>query len=67
MKHNSITIGIQSCPKVNTPYDHVPSIMNYTSAFELYTFRISGPGSSVGIATGWSGIESPWGRDFPPI
>ena len=30
-----------------------------------------GPGSSVGIATelwaGCSGIESWWGRDFPPI
>jgi len=30
-----------------------------------------GPGSSVGIATelraGWSGIESRWGRDFPPV
>jgi len=30
-----------------------------------------GPGSSVGIATelpaGQSGIESRWGRDFPPI
>ena len=31
----------------------------------------SGPGSSVGIATdlraGRSGIESRWGRDFPPV
>ena len=30
-----------------------------------------GPGSSVGIATellaGRSGIESRWGRDFPPV
>jgi len=30
-----------------------------------------GPGSSVGIATelrsGQSGIESRWGRDFPPV
>ena len=29
------------------------------------------PGSSVGIATelraGWFGIESRWGRDFPPV
>ena len=34
-------------------------------------FVISGPGSSVGIATelwaGQSGIESRWGRDFPPV
>ena len=31
----------------------------------------SGPGSSVGIATGYGlgglGIESRWGRDFPPV
>jgi len=34
-------------------------------------FIQSGRGSSVGIATelraGRSGIESPWGRDFPPV
>ena len=33
--------------------------------------RYRGPGSSVGIATelraGRSGIESRWGRDFPPV
>jgi len=28
---------------------------------------VCGPGSSVGIATGRSGIESRWGRDFPPV
>jgi len=32
---------------------------------------MSGPGSSVGIATGYGpdgpGIESPWGRDFPHL
>jgi hypothetical protein len=32
---------------------------------------LRGPGSSVGIATalraGRSGIESRWGRDFPPV
>ena len=38
----------------------------------LYTFmKIGGPGSSVGIATGYgldgSGIESRWGRDFPHL
>ena len=35
-----------------------------------YSFHC-GPGSSVGIATelraGLSGIESRWGRDFPPV
>jgi hypothetical protein len=33
--------------------------------------NISGPGSSVGIATGYGldgrGIESRWGRDFPHL
>ena len=32
---------------------------------------VSGPGSSVGIATGYgledTGIESRWGRDFPHL
>jgi hypothetical protein len=44
-------------------------MMNY-SLFVLY-YRIEGPGSSVGIATelraGRSGVESRWGRDFPPV
>jgi hypothetical protein len=34
-----------------------------------HTVSASGPGSSVGIATGYGldgpGIESQWGRDFP--
>jgi len=36
-----------------------------------HTATDGGPGSSVGIANelraGWSGIESQWGRDFPPV
>jgi hypothetical protein len=39
--------------------------------FEKYSNVKGGPGSSVGIATelraGRSGIESRWGRDFPPV
>jgi len=41
--------------------------------FTIYPLlhKLSGPGSSVGIATelrgGRSGIESRWGRDFPPV
>jgi hypothetical protein len=35
------------------------------------TFQRKGPGSSVGIATGYGldgpGIESRWGRDFPHL
>ena len=42
--------------------------MGFNSAFKGL---ICGPGSSVGIATelraGRSGIESQWGRDFPPV
>ena len=42
----------------------------HISDYKQYLFR-GGPGSSVGIATelwaGRSGIESRWGRDFPPV
>ena len=37
----------------------------------VVSMYVRGPGSSVGIATelraGRSGIESRWGRDFPPV
>jgi len=37
----------------------------------LVLISVSGPGSSVGIATDYEldspGIESRWGRDFPPV
>jgi len=37
----------------------------------IYIYIYGGPGSSVGIVTelraGRSGIESRWGRDFPPV
>ena len=40
------------------------------SKFLVPFLDLSGPGSSVGIATGYGldgpGIESRWGRDFPP-
>jgi len=40
-------------------------------SFSFLSTNTSGPGSSVGIATdygaGRSGIESRWGRDFPPV
>ena len=39
--------------------------------FAFFYLLTCGPGSSVGIATelraGRSGIESQWGRDFPPV
>ena len=46
--------------------------MYITSKFNYENIQDTcGPGSSVGIATelraGWSGIESRWGRDFPPV
>jgi hypothetical protein len=37
----------------------------------MFIIYMSGPGSVVGIATAYgldgSGIESRWGRDFPPL
>jgi hypothetical protein len=37
----------------------------------MYVFMHSGPGSTVGIVTGYGldgwGIESLWGRDFPQL
>ena len=46
------------------------SILGRRKDFPLCTMLI-GPGSSVGIATGYgvdgSGIESRWGRDFPHL
>jgi hypothetical protein len=46
------------------------SLSLYSENFYLLTEN-GGPGSSVGIATelraGRSGIESQWGRDFPPV
>ena len=54
-----------------------PFKSHYQGAAELQThiykdtILLSGPGSSVGIATelraGASGIESRWGQDFPPV
>jgi len=55
---------------------HIAKLMSFswTRDFSLFIQPYShycGPGSSVGIATelraGRSGIESRWGRDFPPV
>ena len=46
-------------------------MMMIMQTYLCYVNCIFGPDSSVGIATelrtGRSGIESRWGRDFPPI
>jgi hypothetical protein len=48
-------------------------MFNYKIYKKNYNFvvRTSGPGSSVGMATGYGldgpGIESRWGRDFPHL
>jgi hypothetical protein len=43
----------------------------YSSSIHRYSTWIGGPGSVVGIATGYGlegpGIESRWGRDFPHL
>jgi hypothetical protein len=42
-----------------------------TGLLYLYLFQNCGPGNSVGIVTEYgldgTGIESRWGRDFPPV
>jgi hypothetical protein len=42
-----------------------------TIHFQMYYAHLRGPGSSVGIATGYGmddpGIESRWGRGFPHL
>ena len=46
-------------------------IEGYLATTTNIYMTMSGSGSSVGIATelraGWSGIESRWGRNFPPV
>ena len=53
------------------PLFPVLSYMDLVYTFIAYFLKICGPGSSVGVATelraGRSGIESRWGRDFPPV
>ena len=48
-----------------------PRLTGCNIIFYLFCLFLSGPGSSVGIATelrpGRSGIESGWGRGFPPF
>ena len=43
----------------------------YGSFYVLTLYKLCGPGSSVGILTGYGlggpGIESRWGRDFPHL
>ena len=59
-------VVIQSCSVHISIYTHSQEHNNIT-----ISSNICGPGSSVGTATelraGLSGIESRWGRDFPPV
>jgi len=54
-----------------TVYLTIPGIYIYIYTHMCVCVCVCGPGSSVGIATelraGRSGIESRWGRDFPPV
>ena len=57
--------------RINSCTSTINIAYSYRSSFPLnYTFRC-GPGSVVGIATGYGldgpGIESLWGRDFPHL
>jgi len=46
-------------------------VKDKSRTFFRFHIYIGGPGSVVGIATGYGvdgpGIESRWGRDFPPV
>ena len=52
--------------------NHCCVLSVYNTLYKVISHNLcSGPGSSVGIATelraGRSGMESRWGRDFPPV
>jgi hypothetical protein len=54
-----------------TQYLHTNSLNVYSRYFNTWRFWKRGPGSSVGIATGY-GLDGPeieprWGRDFPHL
>jgi len=59
--------------KISLPFllDYSSWLLRHALNFYKCTSVYGGPGSSVGIATelqsGRSGIESRWGRDFPPV
>jgi len=69
---HSNTLSLPStCSAITLPSSGSITQMYVTTIIVLYFNMACGPGSSVGIATelhaGRSGIESRWGRDFPPI
>jgi hypothetical protein len=51
--------------------EFIYSLYNDISQFYKSYTKVSGPGSVVGIATGYgldgTGIEFRWGRDFPHL
>ena len=59
----------KNCDAISHPF--LPLKINTYYILWVCVCSLSGPGSSVGIATelraGRSGIESRWGRDFPPV
>ena len=70
---------VQLSPSYGTHCRKYPPLHHQWPTYSLHwieclihgTTGMCGPGSSVGIATelraGRSGIESQWGRDFPPV
>ena len=74
--HGSISTHASECNI--QPYTQMYTSFHWDSlpfqspvVFTRIHIHICGPGSSVGIVTelrvGRSGIESRWGRDFPPV
>jgi len=66
-----VTVG--SAAVINLPVfeDCYPRVYSTVLLLTLSVYSLCGLGSSVGKATdygaGRSGIESRWGRDFPPV
>ena len=57
--------------KAHLYFKPVSTVLHMAAYFSNKYTLVRGPGSSVGIATGYgagrSGIESRWGRDFPRL
>ena len=74
-KNGRTSLSLCRCMQISVQYfqlgHKIFSSQNFHSFFTGDPLTQSGPGSSVGIATGYGldgpGIESRWGRDFPHL
>ena len=67
----ALHISVFLCLKLHFFPPLLPISFCFSFSLHCSYIPMGGPGSSVGIATelwaGRSGIESRWGRDFPPV